>query len=122
MRRAVNPGTTMTRRATNLLSGIASSPSSEEVVSNESSRVAGISTTVVVESDADRTLASAIAQRIETRLPGRVKNLSVQVTAGSVLLKGECATYYTKQLAQHAALGVIEDEQFENAIVVTVGR
>lgn len=122
MRRAVNPGTTMTRLATNLLSGIASSPSSEEVVSNESSRVAGISTTIVVESDADRTLASAIAQRIETRLPGRVKNLSVQVTAGSVLLKGECATYYTKQLAQHAALGVIEDEQFENAIVVTVGR
>jgi hypothetical protein len=31
-------------------------------------------------------------------------------------------TYYTKQIAQHAALGVLEDEHLENAIVVAVGR
>jgi hypothetical protein len=37
-----------------------------------------------------------------------------------VVLEGQCATYYTKQLAQHAALGVLEDEHLENAIAVTV--
>jgi hypothetical protein len=62
----------------------------------------------------------AILQRIETRLPGRVRNLLVRVFDSVVILEGECATYYTKQLAQHAAMGVIEDEQLENAIVVNV--
>jgi len=70
----------------------------------------------------NRQLAAAISQRIETRLPGRVRQLVVRVTAGTVVLEGECATYYTKQLAQHAALGILEDEHLENAIVVTVGR
>jgi hypothetical protein len=35
-----------------------------------------------------------------------------------VYLEGRCATYYTKQLAQHAAMGIIEDEHLENLIVV----
>jgi hypothetical protein len=69
-----------------------------------------------------RDLAVAIMQRIESRLPGRVRNLAVRIRAGSVVLEGQCATYYTKQLAQHAALGVLEDEHLENAIVVAVGR
>jgi len=36
------------------------------------------------------------------------------------VLEGECSTYYSKQLAQHAALGVLEDEPLENTIVVVV--
>lgn len=67
-------------------------------------------------------LAVAIKQRIESRLPGRLKNLEVRILADWVVLEGQCATYYTKQLAQHAALGILEDEHLENAIVVTVGR
>ena len=67
-------------------------------------------------------LAAAITQRIESRLPGRVRNLHVRITNEGVVIEGLCATYYTKQLAQHAALGVLEDEHLENAIVVTVGR
>jgi hypothetical protein len=67
-------------------------------------------------------LAKVIQQRIETRLPGRVRNLAVRIGADFVVLEGECSTYYTKQLAQHAALGVLEDEHLENAIVVTIGR
>ena len=67
-------------------------------------------------------LAKVIQQRIEARLPGRVRNLAVQIGADFVVLEGECSTYYTKQLAQHAALGVLEDEHLENAIVVTIGR
>jgi osmotically-inducible protein OsmY len=69
-----------------------------------------------------RTLELAIRQRIESRVRGRVRNLNVRVFEGVVILEGQCATYYTKQLAQHAALGLLEDEQLENAIVVQVPR
>jgi hypothetical protein len=67
-----------------------------------------------------RQLAIAIRQRIETRLAGRIRDLSVRIKGEIIVLEGSCATYYTKQLAQHAAFGVLEDEQLENAIVVTV--
>jgi hypothetical protein len=69
-----------------------------------------------------RHLAVAIMQRIESRLPGRVRNLAVRIKADTIVLEGQCATYYTKQLAQHAALGILEDEHLENAIIVSVGR
>jgi hypothetical protein len=74
------------------------------------------------DAERNRHLAIAIMQRIESRLPGRVRKLTVRVQAEAVVLEGECATYYTKQLAQHAALGILEDEHLENAIVVTIGR
>jgi hypothetical protein len=67
-------------------------------------------------------LAIAIRQRIESRLQGRVRNLSVKVYGQRVVLEGQCATYYSKQLAQHCAIGVLEDEQLENAILVGVAR
>jgi hypothetical protein len=73
-------------------------------------------------SERNRQLAIAIRQRIESRLPGRVRSLSVRIVDRTVMLEGECATYYTKQLAQHAALGILEDEQLENAIEVRVPR
>jgi hypothetical protein len=69
-----------------------------------------------------RRLAIAIMQRIESRLPGRVRNLAVRITGDTIVLEGQCATYYTKQLAQHAALGILEDEHLENAIAVTIGQ
>jgi hypothetical protein len=71
-------------------------------------------------SERRRQLAIAIRQRIETRLAGRVRDLSVRIKGDTIVLEGSCATYYTKQLAQHAALGVLEDEQLENAIVVAL--
>ncbi len=67
-----------------------------------------------------RHLAVAIRQRIESRLAGRVHDLAIRVRGETIVLEGNCATFYTKQLAQHAALGVLEDEQLENAIVVTM--
>jgi osmotically-inducible protein OsmY len=69
-----------------------------------------------------RVLEGAIRQRIVSRLQGRVRNLVVRAYGDLVILEGECATYYTKQLAQHAAMGVLDDEQLENAIVVNVPR
>ena len=67
-----------------------------------------------------RQLAIAIRQRIESRLGGRVRDLAIRVLGNTIVLEGRCATFYTKQLAQHAALGVLEEEQLENAIVVTM--
>jgi hypothetical protein len=67
-----------------------------------------------------RALEIAIRQRIELRLMGRVRNLLVRASDGVVILEGECATYYTKQLAQHTAMGILDDEHLENSIVVSV--
>lgn len=67
-----------------------------------------------------RQMAIAIRQRIESRLVGRVRDLAVRFAGNTVVLEGKCSTYYSKQLAQHAALGVLEHEQLENAIVVAV--
>jgi hypothetical protein len=67
-------------------------------------------------------LEIVIQQRIESRLQGRVRNLMVRAYGDVVILEGQCATYYTKQLAQHAAMGILEDEHLENAIVVSVPK
>jgi hypothetical protein len=66
-------------------------------------------------------LTEVIRQRINGRLAGRVRNLRVRFGSDGFVLEGECSTYYTKQLAQHAALGVLDDDHLENAIVVAVG-
>jgi hypothetical protein len=73
-------------------------------------------------SERNRQLAIAIRQRIESRLSGRVRELAVRILDRTVVLEGQCSTYYTKQLAQHAALAILEDEQLENAIEVSVPR
>ena len=65
-------------------------------------------------------LAHRIRERIHLRLRGRIHELVVHVEAKQVTLHGRCATYYSKQLAQHAALGVLEDEHLENAIIVAL--
>ena len=66
----------------------------------------------------DETVVVRIYERIATRLGPRIRRLDVTADEGQIRLKGECSTYHTKQLAQHAALGVIEHESLENEIVV----
>ena len=63
-------------------------------------------------------LAERIRQRIELRLPGRIRDLKVVVVDGEVELAGRCATFYSKQLAQHVAMGVIDHERLVNSIEV----
>lgn len=69
-----------------------------------------------------QSLGQLIHQRIRRRLNDRVRDLEVQVTGKRIVLRGRCATYYSKQLAQHAALGAIEDERLENAIEVRIAN
>jgi hypothetical protein len=67
-------------------------------------------------------LEMAVQKRIQTRLAGRVRNLVVRSRGDVIVLEGECNTFYSKQLAQHAAMGILEDEHLENAIVVALPR
>ena len=65
-------------------------------------------------------LCELIRDRIRQRLNTRVSNLEVEEEAGAIVLTGRCATFHTKQLAQHAALGVLNDEPLENRIEVLI--
>ena len=74
------------------------------------------------EGQLDLELAKNILARIESRLPGRLRHLTVYTTENAVILTGQCCTFYTKQLAQHIAMGVLEYEQLVNNIDVQVGE
>ncbi|MCG8448608.1 MAG: BON domain-containing protein [Pirellulales bacterium] len=63
-------------------------------------------------------LTELVQRRIEARLPGRIRNFSVFATENAVMLTGECSTFYTKQLAQHVAMAVLEYERLINNIEV----
>jgi hypothetical protein len=78
--------------------------------------------TVAVRDAKHEALEIVIRKRIESRLQGRVRNLLVRASGDAVVLEGECSTFYTKQIAQHAAMGVLDDEHLENAIVVNAAQ
>ncbi len=67
-------------------------------------------------------LAALIVRRIESRLPGRIRQLTVSMAESAVVLTGQCCTFYTKQVAQHAAMGVLEYEQLVNNIDVQTAK
>jgi hypothetical protein len=67
-------------------------------------------------------LAEAIYQRITSRAQGRIHDLNIHIQGKTVVLSGHCATYYSKQLAQHAAQGILDNEHLENTIQVIVPR
>lgn len=63
-------------------------------------------------------LAASIEAAVQDRTRGGIRNLSVEVGDDSVLLRGRCASYYTKQLAQTAAMGVSGEDRLSNQIEV----
>ncbi len=65
-----------------------------------------------------RQVSHEIESRIRQRLGGRIRDLHVACDGEIVTLRGKCQTYHSKQLAQHAALGVMEDEVLHNVIEV----
>ncbi len=67
-------------------------------------------------------LGQAVRDRITKQLGVRVHNLEVEVEGDSVVLSGRCTTFYTKQLAQHAALDVIASRSLDNRIEVHAGE
>ncbi len=59
-----------------------------------------------------------IASRIEARIPGRIRGLSVSSSGRAIVLSGTCHTYYSKQMAQHTARGLMEHDRLINKIRV----
>ena len=63
-------------------------------------------------------LAASIERAVWRETAGGVRNLGIKVEYSGVLLTGRCSTYYTKQKAQHAAMGVSGCDQLTNRIEV----
>jgi len=59
-------------------------------------------------------LAASIEQAVQRETGRAVADLSVEVNAEGILLRGRCNTYYTKQLAQHAAMSIPGGDRLVN--------
>jgi hypothetical protein len=67
--------------------------------------------------EAERLVAS-IERAVQQETGHGVRNLRVEVSSEGVLLSGRCETYYTKQLAQHAAMACPGGDAVTNHIEV----
>lgn len=63
-------------------------------------------------------LAARIARVVERRTSRTIHNLHVEVRRDGVFLDGQCDCFYSKQLAQQAAMGLADDKQLTNRIKV----
>ena len=64
-------------------------------------------------------LAASIERVVQQETGRGVQDLCVEVGRHGVRLRGHCTTYYCKQLAQHAAMGVPGGHRLTNAIEVS---
>jgi hypothetical protein len=53
-------------------------------------------------------VAAEIVRALEARLPGRIRELRVDVHEDQFILHGACSTYYVKQVAGHLAMNAME--------------
>ena len=63
-------------------------------------------------------LAASIEQAVQRETGRGVADLMVEVSPQGILLRGRCSTYYTKQLAQHAAMNTPGGDRLINSIEV----
>jgi osmotically-inducible protein OsmY len=63
-------------------------------------------------------LAIRIERQVRRQTGDKVRELKVEVHRDGIVLKGRCGTYYCKQLAQHAAMGLAGDRPLTNEIDV----
>ena len=71
-----------------------------------------------MKSESPRSLRETIERSVQSRTGGMIRGLRVDVADGEVVLSGRTSTYYSKQLATHAALGAAEDLSLTNEIEV----
>ncbi len=64
-------------------------------------------------------LVTSIERAVQRETARGVRDLSVEVNREGVLLRGRCATYYCKQLAQHAAMAIPGGDRLTNSIEVS---
>ena len=63
-------------------------------------------------------LAASIERAVDQETGGSIHGLSVRIGPEGVRLRGRCASYYSKQLAQHAAMAVPGSQPVINDIEV----
>jgi osmotically-inducible protein OsmY len=63
-------------------------------------------------------LAASIERAVFRETCGGVRNLHVEISGEGIRLTGRCNSYYTKQKAQHAAMGLSGTEELTNGIEV----
>lgn len=64
-------------------------------------------------------LVASIERAVQEGTGRGVRNLRVELREEGVLLRGHCSSYYTKQLAQHAAMTVPGGDDVTNEIEVS---
>ncbi len=64
-------------------------------------------------------LATSIEKAVQNETGRGVADLTVEVSPQGILLRGRCTTYYTKQLAQHAAMRMPGGDRLINSIEVS---
>jgi hypothetical protein len=63
--------------------------------------------------------ARDLEDQVQHRTNRGVRNLTIELRPGRVVLRGQTTSYYFKQLAQHEVLGTIPAEyRVENSITV----
>jgi hypothetical protein len=65
-----------------------------------------------------RHLQDELERHIALRTARRIRNLTVEVAPGRVVLRGQASSYYVKQLAQHGVRELLPQVRLENSIVV----
>jgi osmotically-inducible protein OsmY len=71
---------------------------------------------------ASEEIAQRVRDELEAQLPGRIRQLRVSATEKFVILSGACNSYHTKQLAQHAAMELLDSERLINDITVSAPK
>jgi hypothetical protein len=66
----------------------------------------------------DSLLRQEIERHVHMRTGGRVRNLTIELEPGRVVLRGRTGSYYVKQLAQEGVREVLLDLSLDNAITV----
>jgi hypothetical protein len=67
-------------------------------------------------------LQRELEKRVLNRTGRRVRDLAVELMPESVVLRGQAASYYVKQLAQQEVRDFLPHVRLENAIVVVHHR
>ena len=68
--------------------------------------------------ESPNSLQEHVERVVRSRTGGMIRELRVEVLDDEIVLTGRTATYYTKQLATHAALGLLKDAALTNDIEV----
>jgi hypothetical protein len=55
-----------------------------------------------------RRVAGEILRSVQSRLPGRVRDLKVRIDGDQFIISGVSTSYYVKQVAQHVAMNALD--------------